>query len=76
MKPGEGDAYDKPLDIETHNGDVVITGPGAASVALTGKAAAASADRLAEAARLALSGDAKNVPEKDANGSANGADRS
>lgn len=54
MRPGAGDAYDQPLDIETHNGEVVITGPGATSMALTAKAAAVSADRLAQAARIAL----------------------
>jgi hypothetical protein len=58
MKPGAGDTYDQPLNIETLNGEVVITGPGATSLALTAKAAAASADRLAQAARLAL-GDAQ-----------------
>lgn len=72
MKPGEGDAYDKPLDIETHDGDVVITGPGATSVALTAKAAAASADRLAEAAKAALISNENTMPKTGANGSANG----
>jgi hypothetical protein len=69
MKPEGGDAYDQPLRIEAHNGEVVITS-GAASVALTARAAAASADLLAGAAKLALaqSPASEAQPVKSANG--------
>ena len=73
MKPAEGDAYDKPLDIQTHNGDVVIVGPGATSMALTAEAAAASANRLAEAAKAALTNEEKIIAPAPGNGSADGA---
>jgi hypothetical protein len=46
-------AYDQPLEIETQDGEVVIVGPGATAVALTPKAAALSAERLAAAAKKA-----------------------
>lgn len=46
-------AYDQPLEIDTHDGEVVIVGPGATAVALTPQAAAVSAERLAAAAKKA-----------------------
>ena len=46
-------AYDQPLEIDTHEGEVVIVGPGATAVSLTPQAAAVSAERLAAAAKKA-----------------------
>ena len=53
MKPDPQDTYDQPLEVTTHGGEVVITGPGAAGIALTASAAATTAERLAKAARSA-----------------------
>ena len=44
------DAYTEPLDVQTFNGEVVITGPGPIAVSLTAAAAAKTAERLAAAA--------------------------
>ena len=46
-------AYDQPLEVDTHGGEVVIMGPGPAGISLTARAAAKSARRLADAARKA-----------------------
>lgn len=46
-------AYDQPLEIDTHEGEVVIVGPGATALSLTPQAAALSAERLAAAAKKA-----------------------
>lgn len=59
MGSDPGGTYDRPLEIDTHGGEVVITGPGPQSIALTAKAAAQSADRLAAAARQASDSDAR-----------------
>lgn len=45
--------YDQPLEIDTHEGEVVIVGPGATALSLTPQAAALSAERLAAAAKKA-----------------------
>lgn len=50
---GARSAYDQPLEIDTHEGEVVIVGPGATAVSLTPQAAAVSAERLAAAAKKA-----------------------
>jgi hypothetical protein len=54
MPSSAGNAYDRPLEVEAHDGEVVITGPGATAVALTAGAAAVSAERLAAAAKQAI----------------------
>lgn len=43
--------FQVPLDVETFHGEVVVTGPGAVSFALSPLAAARTAERLAAAAR-------------------------
>lgn len=48
-----GRTYEEPLDVETYEGEVVITGPASAGFALTPEAAALTAMRLARAARQA-----------------------
>ena len=55
MRSGSGATYEQPLDIDIHDGEVVILGPGPLGVALTAEAAAQTARRLAEAAGRALS---------------------
>jgi hypothetical protein len=47
-------AYEQPLEVDAHDGEVVIVGPGAAAIALTPGAAAVSAGRLAAAAKRAV----------------------
>ena len=48
--------YDRPLEVDVHGVEVVITGPGPNGIALTAQAAAESAKRLATAARRAAMG--------------------
>jgi len=43
--------FQVPLDVETFHGEVVVTGPGAVSFALSPEAARRTAERLAAAAR-------------------------
>ncbi|HEY1927621.1 MAG TPA: hypothetical protein VGG92_09160 [Caulobacteraceae bacterium] len=57
MTGDPGRTYDEPLDVETYEGEVVITGPAATSYALTPQAAARTATRLAQAARQAADRD-------------------
>jgi hypothetical protein len=53
MTHDPGRTYDQPLEVETYEGEVVITGPFATGYALTPQAAAQTAKRLARAARRA-----------------------
>lgn len=48
-----GQTYDRPLEVDVHGIEVVITGPGPNGIALTAQAAAESASRLAAAAQKA-----------------------
>lgn len=57
--------YDEPLQVEIHGNEVVIFGPGPNGIALTARAAAISATRLAEAACQAGHADAR-APSQDA----------
>ena len=51
------DLYDKPLEIQTYAGAVVLTGPPGVALAMTVDAAERSAEMMQEAARRARRGE-------------------
>ena len=56
-------AYDEPMDVSTVEGEIVLTAPGgAASVALTPRAAMQTAERLQAAAATARDGGQERAP--------------